>query len=147
INIMSDAAKPSASAPLSAARENAPELLHELFERQAKARPSAVAVVCGAQSLAYEKIKQRAEDLAEFLGRRGIGFGDSVGLFLPRSAEVYVGMLGILKAGAAYVPLDADYPAERVNFILSDCRARGVVTSKELAERLGGSDVSKILLD
>src|SRR5689334_8972557 len=106
---MSDAATLSAAGQLSPAREN-PELLHEFFERQAKARPSAEAVVCGPQRLTYGELNQRAEDLAEFLRRRGIGCGDCVGLFLARSADVYVGMLGILKAGAAYVPLDPEYP-------------------------------------
>ena len=112
-----------------------PELLHELFERQAAASPDRTAIICAEKQLAYSELERRANQLARFLQRAGVARGDCVGLLLPRSTEVYVALLAILKAGAAYVPLDPDYPAERVSFILSDCHARALVTSKTLASK------------
>jgi len=105
-----------------------PELLHELFERQADAHPDRTALVCAGQELAYGELERRANQLARFLKGRGVQRGDCVGLWFPRSLEAYVAMLAILKAGAAYVPLDPEYPAARVSFILSDCHARVLLT-------------------
>jgi non-ribosomal peptide synthetase-like protein len=113
-------------------------LLHELFERQADARPDEAAVVCGGARMTYGELEARANQVARFLRARGVVRGDCVGLLLPRSPEVYVALLGILKAGAAYVPLDPEYPAERVGFILSDCRARALITSAGLARKAAG---------
>ena len=103
------------------------ELLHHLFERQADAHRDQTALICAGESMSYTVLERRANSLAALLRRQGVGRGDCVGLLLPRSMEVYVALLGILKAGAAYVPLDPDYPAERVSFILSDCQARALV--------------------
>ena len=114
-----------------------PELLHELFEQQAEARPDSIALVCGGQRMTYGELERRANQLARFLRSRGVRRGDCVGLWLPRSMDAYVALLGILKAGAAYVPLDPEYPAERVGFILSDCQARALVTTSELAAKVG----------
>src|SRR4051812_33131077 len=82
-----------------------PELLHEFFERQAAARPEQVAVIAPSRRLTYALVEQSANRLARFLRARGVGPGSLVGLLLPRSADVYVGLLAVLKAGAAYVPL------------------------------------------
>ena len=87
--------------------------------------------------MTYGELERRANQLARFLRSRGVRRGDCVGLWLPRSIDVYVALLGILKAGAAYVPLDPEYPAERVGFILSDCQARALVTTSELAVQVG----------
>src|SRR5690242_18833671 len=97
-----------------------PELLHELFERQAEARAGEVALVFGEERMTYGELDRRANQLARVLRQRGVGRGTCVGLLLPRSMEVYVTLLAILKAGAAYVPIDAGYPAGRVAFILAD---------------------------
>src|SRR5208283_999579 len=88
-------------------------LLHHFFERQAEARPDAVAVACAGQQMTYGQLEHRSNQLAHWLRSRDVGRGDCVGLLLPRSPEVYVAVLGILKAGAAYVPLDPEYPEER----------------------------------
>ena len=96
-----------------------------MFEQQAEARPDSIALVCGDQRMTYGELERRANQLARFLRSRGVRRGDCVGLWLERSLDAYVALLGILKAGAAYVPLDPDYPAERAGFILSDCQARG----------------------
>ena len=83
--------------------------------------------------MTYGELERRANQLARFLRSRGVQRGDLVGLWVERSMDAYVALLGILKAGAAYVPLDPDYPVERVRFILSDCRARALVTSTAFA--------------
>ena len=113
------------------------ELLHELFEQQADVHPESIALVCGEQRMTYGELERQANQLARFLRGRGVRRGDHVGLWLPRSLDAHIALLGILKAGAAYVPLDPEYPAERVGFILSDCQARVLVTSSELAAQAG----------
>ncbi len=114
-----------------------PGLLHELFEHQADARPDATALVCAGARMSYGDLERRSNQLARLLRQRGVRRGDCVALWLPRSMEVLVALLGILKAGAAYVPLDPEYPADRVAFVLADCRARAVVTSSVFAARAG----------
>lgn len=110
-----------------------PELLQQFFERQAQARPDSVALVCAGERVTYGQLERDANQLARWLQGHGIGRGDCVALLLPRSLEVYVALLAILKAGAAYVPLDADYPAGRVEYILADSQARALVTTNMLA--------------
>jgi amino acid adenylation domain-containing protein len=123
-----------------------PELLHEFFEDSADRSPDAVAVVCGERSWSYRALEERANRLARLLRRRGVGRGDLVALLLPRDDRVYAAMLGVLKAGAAYVPVDPDYPAERIGFILQDSRAKVLVAAPEL-EPLGRGAPDVVLLD
>jgi non-ribosomal peptide synthetase-like protein len=125
---------------------SSPELLHELFEQQADQRADFPAVVCGNAQSTYGELERRANQLARRLRSHGIGRGDCVGLLLPRSLEVYVALLGILKSGAVYVPLDPEYPAERVEFILSDCQARGLITNSDLAAKAHGFPGERIVL-
>ena len=112
-------------------------LLHHFFERQAELRPGKTAVVWGGEEMTYGELERRANQVARYLRGNGIGNGSAVGLLLPRSAELYVALLGILKAGAAYVPLDPEYPPERLQFILADCGARALVTTSALAAKAG----------
>jgi non-ribosomal peptide synthetase-like protein len=125
----------SYAAVCSGEADSSPALLQHLFERQARARPGATALVCFDESMTYEQLEQRANQLARLLRQQGIGRGDCVGLLLPRSLDPYAALLAVLKAGAAYVPLDPGYPAERVAFILADCQARALITSTELAPK------------
>jgi non-ribosomal peptide synthetase-like protein len=124
-----------------------PELLHELFEQQAEAGVDKIVLVCGGEQITYAELERRANQLARFLRGRGVRRGDCVGLWLPRSIDAYVALLGILKTGAAYVPLDPEYPAERVGFILSDCQARVLVTTSALAKQVGGFRGQVLALD
>ena len=114
------------------------ELLHELFEHKAASNPASIALECGLERMTYGELEARANQVARWLRKLGVKRADCVGLLLPRSIEVYIALLGILKSGAAYVPLDPDYPAERVGFILSDCKAAMLVTTSQLASRTSG---------
>src|SRR6266576_4422438 len=109
-------------------------VLHHLFEAQADVRPEAIAVVFGQEKTTYADLEARANRLSRHLCARGVRRGSRVAMLLPRSADAYVALLGILKAGAAYVPIDPEYPRERVAFILENSEARALVTTAALAE-------------
>jgi amino acid adenylation domain-containing protein len=102
--------------------------LHELFSEQAALRPDAEALVFGGERLTYRQLDGRSNQIAQFLIGEGICPEDRVGIFMDRSADMIVSMLGILKAGGAYVPIDPDYPAERLRFIAEDTAVRWVLT-------------------
>ncbi len=126
------------------------ELLHELFESSADRGPERVAVLFGEARLTYRELEERANRIARRLRELGAGREDRVALYLPRSAEVYAAMLGVLKAGAAYVPLDPQTPADRAAFILSDSGAKCLITVAGFADKLGESipdGVAVVLLD
>lgn len=91
-----------------------------LFERRVAATPDAIAVVSGDTRLTYRQLVDRADRLAAGLTRRGVGPESVVAVTMARSAELVAVLLGVLKAGAAYLPMDPDYPAERVAFMLRD---------------------------
>ncbi|MCP3166613.1 amino acid adenylation domain-containing protein [Myxococcus qinghaiensis] len=110
-----------------------PRTVHALFEAQAARRPDATAARFGAHSLTYAQLDARANQLANHLRHLGVGPGQRVGLFLERGLELLVGLLGILKSGAAYVPLDPMYPAPRLMHILEDSGVTALVTEPELA--------------
>ena len=113
------------------------ELLHELFERRADLQPAQIALACREDRLTYGELEARANQVARHLRKRGVGRGAMVGLLLPRSLDIPVAVLGVLKAGAAYVPLDADYPPDRIQFILEDCGVATVISVKALEAKLG----------
>ncbi|HEY1496852.1 MAG TPA: AMP-binding protein, partial [Candidatus Solibacter sp.] len=98
------------------------QCIHQLFEQQAERTPDAVAVVFRDRHLTYRELNRRSNQLAHYLGHRGIQPGDLVAVCVERSLEMVVGLLGILKAGAAYVPLDPASPGERLDFLLLDTR-------------------------
>ena len=102
--------------------------VHELFAAQAADTPDATAVVCGKKSLTYRELNRRANQLANHLQHLGIGPENLVGVSMERSLEMVVALLGILKAGAAYLPLDPSYPAERLRFMLEDSKASLLLT-------------------
>ncbi|MEK6283892.1 MAG: amino acid adenylation domain-containing protein, partial [Acidobacteriota bacterium] len=129
------------------AREYPPHCLHELFEAQVERTPDAVAVIFEKQQLGYGELNRRANQLAHYL--RGIGVGPEVlvGVLMERSLEMLVALLGILKAGAAYLPLDADYPGERLSFMLADAQAPVLLTQAGLLERVPASTAQVLCVD
>src|SRR5437899_7963370 len=96
--------------------EVSPGVIHRLFEQQAAARPGATAVVCRDHKTNYGELDRRSNQIARLLRARGVRLGSHVGILLPRSGEVYAVLLGVLKAGAAYVPMDPEYPPDRVRY-------------------------------
>jgi amino acid adenylation domain-containing protein len=110
--------------------------LVELFEEQVEKSPEAFAVLSQEQKLSYRELNERANRLAHLLIGMGIGPEDLVALALPRSPEMVVALLGVLKAGAAYLPLDPDYPTERLALMLEDALPALLLCLSETPERL-----------
>ncbi|NGO42305.1 amino acid adenylation domain-containing protein [Streptomyces sp. YC419] len=118
-------------------RRDVPETtLAAAFESQAARTPQATAVVYEDETLTYRELDVRAEELAARLRARGARPGAVVAVAVPRSAELMVALLGVLKSGAAYLPVDVDYPADRVTHMLTDSGAATVVTTTATAPRL-----------
>ncbi|WP_018882875.1 non-ribosomal peptide synthetase, partial [Paenibacillus massiliensis] len=107
-------------------------LFHPYVEQQAKLIPEHVAVVYEGQQLTYRELNERANQLARRLREEGIGRESIVGILSERSVDMLVGVLAVWKAGGAYVPLDADYPSERIRFMLADSGATVLLTQKGL---------------
>ncbi|MCQ3944137.1 MAG: peptide synthetase, partial [Alphaproteobacteria bacterium] len=128
-------------------RWQAGERLHHLFEQSCDRFPASAAVVAGNVTLSYEALDRRANQVARYLVACGVKAGDRIGLLFDKTIETYVAMLGVLKAHAAYVPLDPSFPVERVRFILGDANIRAIVSMASFAERLAAFDVPAILLD
>ncbi|GAB1543928.1 hypothetical protein NUACC21_66040 [Scytonema sp. NUACC21] len=121
--------------------------IHQLFEEQVKKTPDAVAVEFETQSLTYRELNKRANQLAHFLQEMGIQPEVLVGIYVERSLDMMVGLLGILKAGGTYVPLDPTYPQERLTYILNDAGVSLLLTQQELVDSLPEHQAKVICLD
>ncbi|WP_445369102.1 amino acid adenylation domain-containing protein [Methylomonas sp. BW4-1] len=121
--------------------------IHHLFEAQAEKLPNAVAVVFEGQSLTYAELNSKANQLAHYLGAHGVGPDALVSICLERSLEMVIGLLGILKAGGTYVPLDPGYPQERLDFMLRDVGAAVVLTQTACRKKLTASMAAVLCLD
>ncbi|HEV7905478.1 MAG TPA: amino acid adenylation domain-containing protein [Pyrinomonadaceae bacterium] len=121
--------------------------IHELFEAWAARTPDAPAVAFEGGELTYRELNARANQLAHRLRASGIGAESLVALCVERSVEMVVGILGVLKAGGGYVPLDPDYPAQRISFMLEDARASVLLTQRRLAGSLPHGAAEVICLD
>jgi len=115
-----------------------PYLLHHLLQASAQARADHVAVVDGDLCLTYGELERRTNQLAHLLADLGVERGDRVGLYLDKSAESVVGIYAVLKAGAAYVPLDPEAPPARLGYIAADCGLRCLLTGTEKAGTWAG---------
>ena len=121
--------------------------LPQLFEERVEQSPDATALIFGEESLSYQELDSRADRLTAYLRNRGVGTGTRVGICIDRSLEMIVGMLGILKAGGVYVPLDPTYPAERHVFILNEIAGPVILTIAEVATSLPSTTAKVICLD
>ena len=121
--------------------------LHELFAEQARRTPDAVAVIFNDEKVTYRELDERANKLAWHLRDLGVGPDTIVGICLQRSPALVVGLLGILKAGGAYLPLDPNYPAERLAYITADAKPRVIVTEAALAANLPAQQTPIVKLD
>ncbi|MFN6569720.1 amino acid adenylation domain-containing protein [Dendronalium sp. ChiSLP03b] len=121
--------------------------IHQLFEEQVERTPDAVAVVFENQQLTYHQLNCRANQLAHYLKSMGVTADVLVGICVERSLEMVVGLLGILKAGGAYLPLDPEYPPERLNFMLEDAQVGVLLTQQRLSDRLPEHQVKQVFLD
>jgi amino acid adenylation domain-containing protein len=121
--------------------------IHDLFEQQAERSPDALALTFGRMQLTYRELNERANQLAHYLRRLGVGPDTLVGICVERSFEMVVGLLGILKAGGAYLPLDPAYPRERLAFMLEDAQATALLAQRRLIAEFPGYRGRVVLLD
>ncbi|MBD2339092.1 amino acid adenylation domain-containing protein [Calothrix sp. FACHB-156] len=114
----------------------ADQCIHQIFEEQVEQTPKAVAVVEDSEQLTYVELNNRANQVAHYLRKQGIDSGIPVGICMQRSLDFIVGVLGILKAGGVYVPLDPDYPPERLAGMLEDVQPQVVLTQTDFIDKL-----------
>ena len=121
--------------------------MHEIFEEQAARIPDAMAVVSGETQFTYKELDEKANRLADYLIRRGIESEQRVGVCLDKSPLTIVSLLAVLKAGGAYIPIEPEWPQERIAFILNDGGAQAVLTRREFLGRLPASFNNVLVLD
>ncbi len=123
------------------------QCLHELIETQAARMPDAAAVLFEGNITTYRDLDLRSNQLAQYLRSAGVGTEGRVGICVERSPELVIGILGILKAGAAYVPLDPAYPQERLSFMLDDAQVPILLTQEGLLAQLPANGARIVCLD
>lgn len=121
--------------------------IHERFEEHARNQPGNVALVCGERRLTYGELDVQANKIANHLRKLGAGPDTLVGIFLNRSIELVTAILGVLKAGAAYVPYDPTYPKERLAAMFEDLKPKAVLTTENLSHRIPDPKLKVICLD
>ena len=104
----------------------------DLFERQAAATPSKTAVTCNSESLTYDELNRRSNQLANYLRKAGAGAETLIGVCMERSSQMLIALIAVLKAGAAYVPLDPDYPEERISYMVEDANVSLLLTQESV---------------
>lgn len=121
--------------------------VHELFEEQAMRTPAATAVAFEETSVTYAELNIRADQLAAYLNENGVNAGTLVGIFMERSVEMMIGLIGILKAGGAYVPLELTYPVDRLSYVIEDTGLPVLITQSSLENRLPECEIHVLRLD
>jgi amino acid adenylation domain-containing protein len=129
------------------ARPPAPLLLPEAIREQARTRPDAIAIRFGDQRVSYARLDARADAIAAALHAAGFGRGDLIALCLDRSPDMIAALLGVHRAGAAYLPLDAAFPPARLDYIVKDAGAAMLLTEARLADTLPGCTLPKLLIE
>jgi amino acid adenylation domain-containing protein len=123
------------------------ESLTERFEHQAEETPTAIALIDGDRQLTFQELNVRANKLAHYLKKVGVGPEVPVAVLVERSADMIIALLGVLKAGGAYVPLDVSYPNERVAYVLQDCKAQVLLTQEKSRFRVTDMHCRVVSLD
>ncbi len=121
--------------------------LKKQFEQQVELTPQAIAVRLEDEFLTYEELNCKANQLAHYLQSLGVKSDSLVGIFVERSLDMIIGILGILKAGGAYVPLDINYPQERITYLIEDTQLSIVLTQSKFIEQLPKFIPNTICLD
>lgn len=116
----------------------------DLFEEQVEKTPNNIAVVFEDQSLTYLQLSEKVNQLAYHLHKNGVGYNDVVCLFFDKSLEVVISILAILKCNAIYLPIDIEYPIERINYILENSKSKAVLSVPDLLDRLNGISIMKL---
>jgi amino acid adenylation domain-containing protein len=148
IDLLTEAESRPVSGATDVTGHSPPDLpIHELVRRQVLATPDQIAVTCGSTSLTYRELDDRAERVAASLRAEGVGPESLVAVALERSVALPVALLAVLKAGAAYLPLDVDYPAERQRHVLADSGTAVLLTERTVAEKYREFDVRVLLID
>ena len=116
--------------------------VHQLFEEQVSKTPDSIAIVACDKKLTYRELNEQANRIAHSLIRKGVKVGDIVAFALPRKSCLIATILGILKSGAAYMPIDPDYPQDRINYMLSDSGPKYFITEDRIPELLDNNDIN-----
>ncbi len=125
----------------------ADKCVHEIIAGIAQSQPDAEAVVFESEKLSYGELNARANQLAHYLSKKGVGSETIVGISVERSLNMIVAMLGVLKAGGAYLPMDPEYPVDRLTLMLEDSGAPVLITQKSFEEKYTESHAAKIFID
>ncbi len=121
-------------------------LIHELIEKQAELTPGKVAVISGDSQLTYRELDNQSSQMANYIIEKGAKQGDSVGICLERSVEMVVSILGVLKAGCTYIPMDPSFPDERIKYMFDDSGASVFITQSSLVNRFKGFKKATLVL-
>ena len=121
--------------------------MHELFMEQAHRTPESIAVIYNDRQITYRELNDKSTQLAVYLRSKGVRVGDFVGIFMERSIDLMIGLLGILKSGGAYIPFDPIYPKDRISFMMEDSQLSALLTQSHLEKRFPDCQVQIIQLD
>lgn len=124
-----------------------PRRLNHVFEASADSTPTAIALECDGYAISYRQLDERSNQLAHVLVGKGVGVGSRVAIFLHRSVDTYVSLLGVLKAGGTFVPIDPGAPPDRVAYVVEDAGVQLVLTSTALAPNTADCTVERLLVD
>ena len=122
--------------------------IHQLFEEKAEEVPNSIAVTFEGKSYSYKELNEKANQLSIYLLSKGVKIGDTVAIYMDRSLEIMVSLLGVLKAGAAYIAIDPTYPKDRIQYMLQETKASAIVTTSELESEIKAiENVNKFNID
>jgi len=123
------------------------KVVHELIEETAKRLPNKVAIISNGESITYSELNKKANIVANKLREFNIRPNEMVGLLMNRSINMMIGLLGIMKSGAAYLPIDPEYPQDRINYMLTDSKAKFLLTEKNMEKDVKSFDVNKFFIE